>query len=141
MVENISIIGAGIGGLTLALALKQAGFSSTVYESAPEIKPVGAGIVMAGNAMQVFERLGIRQKVENAGRKISKLKITDASLQPIVEMDLIKFEQRYGVHNVAIHRADLQSILAEEVGFQNIELSKRLTKVEKNKDFRLTFED
>lgn len=141
MVENISIIGAGIGGLTLALALKQAGFSSTVYESAPEIKPVGAGIVMAGNAMQVFERLGIRQKVENAGRKISKLKITDASLQPIVEMDLIKFEQRYGVHNVAIHRADLQSILAEEVGFQNIELSKRLIKVEKDKSFRLTFED
>ena len=141
MTQKISIIGAGIGGLTLALALKRAGFIPTIYESAAEIKPVGAGIVMAGNAMQVFEKLGIRQKVEAAGRKISKLNITDAMLQPIVEVDLRRFEQRYGVCNIAIHRADLQSILAEEVGFQDIKLSKRLTKVEKNKDFRLTFED
>lgn len=141
MGAKIAIIGAGIGGLTLALALKRAGFTTTVYESAAEIKPVGAGIVMAGNAMQIFEKLGIRQKVENAGRKISVLKITNALLSPIVELDLKRFEQRYGVYNVAIHRADLQSILAEEVGFQQIELSKRLTHVEKKEDIHLSFED
>lgn len=63
MNSKLSIIGAGIGGLTLALTLKQAGFPFTVYESAPEIKPVGAGIVMANNALRIFEKLGIWKKI------------------------------------------------------------------------------
>lgn len=73
---SIAIIGAGIGGLTTALALKQSGQQARIYESASEIKPVGAGIVMANNAMQVYEKLGVRNKIEKAGRKISSIKIT-----------------------------------------------------------------
>lgn len=138
---KIAIIGAGIGGLTLALALKHAGFSFTVFESAPEIKPVGAGIVMAKNAMQIFEKLGIKEKIENAGSKISSLKITNEQLQPILKVDLTDFEKQYGVYNVAIHRADLQRVLAEEVGFENIHLSKRLQNIEKTKRYSLEFED
>lgn len=141
MKEKIAIIGAGIGGLTTALALKKAGFKPVIYESASEIQPVGAGIVMANNAMQIFEKLGVREKIENAGNRISSLEITNASLKPILEIDLRKFESRYGVHNVAIHRADLQRILAEEVGFDSIRLSKRLAKIEKNEEFQLSFED
>lgn len=137
----MAIIGAGIGGLTLALALKQAGLPFTVYESAPEINPVGAGIVMANNAMQIFEKLGIKEKIENAGCKISSLKITNEQLQPILKVDLNTFEKQYGVYNVAIHRADLQRILAEAVGFHNILLSKRLKNLKKNKEYSLEFED
>jgi len=65
--KRIAIIGAGIGGLTAALAFKQKGFNVIVYESAAEIKPVGAGIGIANNAMQIFEKLGIHKKIENAG--------------------------------------------------------------------------
>jgi 2-polyprenyl-6-methoxyphenol hydroxylase-like FAD-dependent oxidoreductase len=54
---NTTIIGAGIGGLTLGNILKQHQYDFTIYESAPEIKPVGAGIMMAVNAMQVFDQL------------------------------------------------------------------------------------
>ncbi|MFN8356477.1 MAG: FAD-dependent monooxygenase [Spirosomataceae bacterium] len=138
---KIAIIGGGIGGLTTALALIQNGQEVTVYESATEIKPVGAGIVMANNAMQVFDKLGIRAKIERAGCKISNIKITDAQLNTISVSDLTKFEIKYGVYNVAIHRADLQKILANEIGFQNIQLSKRLLKIEKENDFKLTFDD
>ncbi len=60
--NTISIIGAGIGGLTLGNILKQHEYDFTIYESAPEIKPVGAGIMMAVNAMQVFDRLGLKEK-------------------------------------------------------------------------------
>lgn len=138
---KIAIIGGGIGGLTTALALKQNGQEVTVYESATEIKPVGAGIVMANNAMQVFDKLGIRKKIESAGYKISTIKITDAQLNTISASDLTKFENKYGVYNVAIHRADLQNILADETGFQNLQLSKRLLKIEQENDFKLTFDD
>lgn len=138
---KIAIIGGGIGGLTTALALKQNGQEITIYESAPEIKPVGAGIIMAGNAMQIFERLGVRKKIESAGHRISNLKVTDAQLNTISESDLTAFEHKYGVYNVAIHRADLQSILAEEIGFEHIHLSKRLSHIEQGSDFTLTFDD
>lgn len=138
---KIAIIGGGIGGLTTALALKQNGQEVTVYESATEIKPVGAGIVMANNAMQVFDQLGVRKNIESAGHKISNIKITNTRLNTISASDLTKFENKYGVYNVAIHRAELQKILANEIGYQNIQLSKRLLKIEQDNDFKLTFDD
>ena len=49
---SIALIGGGIGGLTTALALKKANIPFILYEATPEIKPVGAGIVMANNAFQ-----------------------------------------------------------------------------------------
>src|SRR5690606_20456833 len=104
-------------------------------------KPVGAGILMANNAMQVFDKLGVRHKIENAGRKISNIKITNEQLKTISDVNLDKFESKYGVYNVAIHRADLQKILADEIGFENIKLSKRVLKIDKDSDFKLTFED
>lgn len=137
----ITIVGAGIGGLTTALALKRKDIHVEVYEGAPEIKPVGAGIVMANNAMQIFDRLGVRKAVEAAGCRISTIRITDEHLRTLSSSDLGKFEGRYGVYNVAIHRADLQQILAEAVGYDHIHLAKRLLMVEEKTGFTLRFDD
>jgi len=141
MIETINIIGAGIGGLTTALTLKQRGLNVNIFESSIEIKPVGAGIILANNAMQVFQKLGIQDKIENAGNKISFMKITDDQLKPLSVVNLSEYEQKYSVSNIAIHRGELQKILANEIGFENINLSKRLSKIEKNRLFKLTFED
>ncbi|BAP33572.1 putative monooxygenase [Chryseobacterium sp. StRB126] len=138
---KIAIIGGGIGGLTTALALQKNNLDVTIYESATEIKPVGAGIIMANNAMQVFDKLGIRQKIEKAGHKISNIKITDPQLKTLSDVQLNRFEHKYGVHNTAIHRGDLQMILAEEIGFENIKLAKRLSKIEQGNGYQFTFED
>ena len=70
MTETVNIIGAGIGGLTTALTLQQKGLNVKIFESSAEIKPVGAGIIMANNAMQVFQKLGIQDKIGKAGNKI-----------------------------------------------------------------------
>lgn len=141
MAEKIHIIGAGIGGLATALCLKQQGLEVEVIESAPEIKPVGAGIVMANNAMQVFDRLGLRPKIEAAGYRVSYMRITDAEFNELSAIDLAAFEQQYGVYNVAIHRADLQGILADELGHGQITLGKRLVQVDQEDGYRLHFED
>ncbi len=141
MKETVTIIGAGIGGLTTALTLKQKGLSVNIFESSAEIKPVGAGIIIANNAMQVFKKLGIQDKIEKAGNKISFMKITDTQLNTISVVELTEYEKKYGVHNIAIHRGELQKILANEVGYDNINLSKRLSKIEKTDLFKLTFED
>ncbi|QLC67208.1 FAD-dependent monooxygenase [Flavobacterium sp. LPB0248] len=67
MTETVNIIGAEIGGLTTALILKQKGLNVNIFEGSNEIKPVGAGIVIANNAMQVFKKMGIQDKIEKGG--------------------------------------------------------------------------
>lgn len=141
MTGTVSIIGAGIGGLTTALMLKQKGLNVRVFESSAALKPVGAGIILANNAMQVFKKLGVQDRIEQAGNKISRMKITDASLHSLSVVNLAEYEEQYGVCNVAVHRGELQRILAAELGYERIELSKRLTKIEKAGVFNLTFED
>ncbi|MCT2409606.1 FAD-dependent monooxygenase [Chryseobacterium antibioticum] len=139
--NTISIIGAGIGGLALGNILKQHQFDCTVYESAPEIKPVGAGIMMAVNAMQIFDRLGLKEKIENAGNKIHGISITDESLKPITKTSILALEKKYNSCNVAIHRAELQRILAENIGYEHIQLNHSLSKIEKKDHYSLHFEN
>ena len=141
MKETITIIGAGIGGLVTALTLRQQGYAVHIYEGAAEIKPVGAGIIMANNAMQVFKSLGLHQQVEKAGNRISAMKITDNDLKALSVVDLKDFEKQYGVCNIAIHRGALQQLLVEALGKEHISLSKRLVKIEKKDDYHLYFED
>jgi 2-polyprenyl-6-methoxyphenol hydroxylase-like FAD-dependent oxidoreductase len=141
MSNKISIIGAGIGGLTLAITLKQRGLECHVYEASSELRPVGAGIIIANNAMQVFKKLGLDQKISAAGNKLSFMKITDAQLKNLSVINLNTYEQKYGVHNIAIHRGELQKILVNELGLENISLSKRLARIENTSPIQLTFED
>ncbi|RLJ32688.1 2-polyprenyl-6-methoxyphenol hydroxylase-like FAD-dependent oxidoreductase [Chryseobacterium sp. 7] len=139
--DTISIIGAGIGGLTLGNVLKQHHYDFTIYESAPEIKPVGAGIMMAVNAMQVFDGLGLKEKIENAGNKIHRIIISDESMRPISKTEILELEKQYNSCNVAIHRAELQRILAENLNQDSIQLNHSLQKIRKEENYILDFEN
>lgn len=139
--NSISIIGAGIGGLTLGNVLKQHNLDFTIYESAPEIQPVGAGIMMAVNAMQIFDKLGLKEKIEKAGNKIHGISITDEKLKPITKTNISELEKKYNSCNVAIYRAELQKILAENIGFEHIKLGHSLAQIEKKENYILNFEN
>jgi len=139
--NQISIIGAGIGGLTLGNILKQQNLDFTIYESAPEIKSVGAGIMMAVNAMQIFDKLDLKDKIENRGNKIHGIFITDEKLKTISTTNVLAIEKKFNSCNVAIHRAELQNILAENLGFENIKLNHSLKKTQKKENYHLNFEN
>ncbi|GAA5102313.1 FAD-dependent monooxygenase [Chryseobacterium ginsengisoli] len=139
--NSISIIGAGIGGLTLGNILKQHNLDFTIYESAPEIKPVGAGIMMAINAMQIFDKLGLKEKIENVGNKINGISITDEKFRLISKTNVLELEKKYNSCNVAIHRAELQRILSENIGFENIKLNHSLSSIHKKENYVLKFEN
>ena len=64
---QVAIVGAGIAGLTAAIALKKMGLRPVIYEAAPQIKALGAGLTLAANAIKGFERLGIAEKVVARG--------------------------------------------------------------------------
>lgn len=141
LMNQISIIGAGIGGLTLGNILKQHDLDFTIYESASEIKPVGAGIMMAVNAMQIFDKLGLKEKIESKGNKIHGICIADEKLKTISTTNVLALEKKFNSCNVAIHRAELQNILAENLGFENIQLNHSLNQIKKKENYILKFEN
>lgn len=61
---RVALVGAGIGGLTAAAALHQRGFEVSVYERAPHLGEVGAGLQMAPNAVKVLRALGVEEAFE-----------------------------------------------------------------------------
>ena len=129
---QIDIIGAGIGGLTTAIALEQKGFKTRIFEQAETIKPIGAGILLANNAMQVYEKLGLRKTIEENGNPISALNITDANLKLLFKVDLTYFEKKFKVKNVAIHRGVLQQILVDKLNDSSLKLNYKLKEVTEN---------
>lgn len=139
--KNINIIGAGIGGLTSALTLRKAGFQSHIFERAQSIEPLGAGIILASNAMQVMRYLGLSERLAKKGHPLDKMKIVDPKLALLSVVDLDNVRQTFGIGSLAIHRADLQQLLIEEVGMEHISLGKELIKINKEEDFMLTFAD
>jgi 2-polyprenyl-6-methoxyphenol hydroxylase-like FAD-dependent oxidoreductase len=138
---KIDIIGAGIGGLTAAIALQQKGIAFRLFEQAKSLEPMGAGILLGSNAMQVYEKLGLREKIERAGNILDKMNITRPDLQPITSVDLDYFEKKYGVKSVAIHRSTLQNILLEELPKQSIHLDKKLTQITNDDPLLIQFSD
>src|SRR5687768_14407616 len=64
---RVAVIGGGIGGLSAALSLLQAGFAVDVYEQAPALTEVGGGINMGPNAIGILQRLGLGPGLDREG--------------------------------------------------------------------------
>jgi 2-polyprenyl-6-methoxyphenol hydroxylase-like FAD-dependent oxidoreductase len=130
----ILIIGAGIAGLTTAIALKQKGIEFLVVEAVPEIKGLGAGISLAGNAMRVLKNLGVDEDVKNKGHQITSMVIQDKTGKYISAMDAEKLSNQYGLDNVAIHRGALHEVLLSRVDPQKIITGKKAIGFENEHD-------
>src|SRR5215212_3515336 len=116
------IVGAGIGGLTAAIALRRAGIEATVFERAGEIKEVGAGILLAANAVRALGELGLFHEVSQLGTPASAGQIRSWRGEALAEVPTRELERRSGAPSVAVHRADLQSFLLNEAGENNVVL-------------------
>jgi 2-polyprenyl-6-methoxyphenol hydroxylase-like FAD-dependent oxidoreductase len=104
---RILIIGAGIGGLTTAIALRQAGVDAHVFERAAELKELGAGIGLSPNAIRVLKHLGLMQQVLEKGTVI------ETATTYATTGKIIGTLPTHGtdVPGVCLHRADLQQLL------------------------------
>ena len=108
---RVLIIGGGIGGVTAAVALSRRGIDTQVFEAAPELRPVGKGIWVPANALQVLERLGLSDAIAHAGWHLERIQLRTTS-GVLQDHDLQKAQERFGHTNISIHRAELLRILA-----------------------------
>jgi 2-polyprenyl-6-methoxyphenol hydroxylase-like FAD-dependent oxidoreductase len=113
--KKIIIIGGGIGGLTTAIALKQKNFDVEVYEQAPKITEAGAAIWIANNALNVFDRLGLVNDLIKLGREMDSANVVYTDGRTISKIDNTKLQVKYKYKSIAIHRADLQGFLYQNI--------------------------
>ncbi len=128
---HIVVAGAGIGGLTAALALARSGYKITVLERAGAIEEVGAGVQLAANATRCLKALGVYERVREAAVEPTGFAVMDGrSGRTLTRAPMgASAEARFGGPFLVIHRADLQGALAQaarETAAIEIRLGRRI---------------
>jgi salicylate hydroxylase len=113
--RHVIVAGAGIGGLTAAIALARAGMRVTVLEQAQKLEETGAGLQLSPNASRVLIALGLRERLEAAAVTPKAIRVmAGGSGREIVRIPLGNdMERRYGAPYWSMHRGDLQLALAD----------------------------
>ena len=115
--RHVIVAGAGIAGLTAALALTRAGIRVTVFEQAEKLEEAGAGLQLSPNGSCVLIALGLRERLASVAVAPQAIRVmAGGSAREIVRIPLgDEAERRYGAPYWSIHRGDLQSALADAV--------------------------
>jgi salicylate hydroxylase len=115
--NQIGIVGGGIGGLTAALALLRQGFDVAVYEQAPELKELGAGVQISSNGTRVLYALGLGPAIERVGVVVAGKEIrlwSTGQTWKLFDLGAVSVE-RYGFPYMMLHRGDLHAALLEAI--------------------------
>jgi 2-polyprenyl-6-methoxyphenol hydroxylase-like FAD-dependent oxidoreductase len=138
---SIAIVGAGLGGLTAASTLRQAGFDVRVYEQATRFSRIGAGIQMMPNSVKVLRRIGVEARVRGTSfQPYSHLNRVWDTGEVLRELPMP--EELFGAPYLCMHRADLHEALASVLPADIIELRRRLTGLDETRgQVTLTFDD
>lgn len=114
---KIAIIGAGIGGLTAALALLQRGFDVQVYEQASQLAEIGAGVQISPNGIRVLSALGLGPAIEAAAAEPQGKRVrlwNTGQTWNLFDLGALS-RQRYGFPYLTMHRGDLHRVLVDGV--------------------------
>jgi salicylate hydroxylase len=123
----VVIIGAGVGGLTLALLLRQRGILAEVLEQSAELREVGAAVSLAANATRVLRHLGLGEALARVSTEPAALIHRDGrdGRRIAVSPGPRWYEGRFGAPFSSLHRAVLQRLLAEALGPEHLHLGCR----------------
>jgi len=138
---SIAVVGAGMGGLTVAASLRHVGFDVLIYEQAPHFARIGAGIQMMPNSMKVLRQIGIEQRLRAVSfAPHSHLnRVWDTGE---VTRELPMPESLHGAPYLCMHRADLHNALLSALPDEIIRLGKKLVGLDQATDrVVLTFAD
>jgi 2-polyprenyl-6-methoxyphenol hydroxylase-like FAD-dependent oxidoreductase len=139
---KIAILGAGIGGLTMAQFLVKNDIAFDLYESSSSIKPVGAGIWMPPNAMQVFAKLHLHQVILARGIPLDTMQLLDLSMKPISVIEGGRLASQYEFPTISIKRHELRTILRQNLPEGSLHLGYECEQIErKTSSISLSFKN
>ena len=144
--KNIAIVGGGIGGLAAALALIRQGIDVAVYEQAPELKELGAGVQISSNGTRVLYALGLGPAIEKVGVIVAGKEIrlwSTGQTWKLFDLGAVSVE-RYGFPYMMFHRGDLHAALLDGIRRERpdaIHLNRKCVDITQNADgVEMTFE-
>lgn len=129
---KVIIVGAGMGGLTAALALQQAGYTVEVYDRAPELRPAGAGISLWSNGVKVLNRLGLGEAIASLGGQMDFMSYLAKTGETLTHFALAPLVLLVGQRPYPVARTDLQKMLLDEVGAGAVSLGCNCVAVEQD---------
>lgn len=140
---SVAIVGGGIGGLTLAIALHTAGVPVRIFESAPAFAEIGAGIAIGPNAQLALQRLGLYETFlefadfPSVPNLFFQWRLAEPEEQTLLSETVCK---KFGM--ASIHRAELLDAFVKKVPKEICSFGKRLASIDQGEDgVRLVFED
>jgi FAD-dependent urate hydroxylase len=132
--QKVVIIGAGMGGLATGIALKQAGYEVEIYDLVSELRAAGAAISLWSNGVKVLNRMGLGAALAKVGGQMERMayyshtgeQLTDFSLDPLVK--------RVGQRPYPVARTDLQQMLLETFGAEQVFLNAKCVDIQQTQD-------
>ena len=128
------VVGAGIGGLAAAVALRRLGWQVEVFERARQLGEVGAAVSIAPNAVKALRALGLEPALRSAASALDGLESRARGGRRITSVSAALLRDRYGAGLYNIHRAALHSLLLEALGSGSVRTSRTVTAVSTDQD-------
>jgi salicylate hydroxylase len=126
-----AVVGGGIGGLAAAAALTRAGIEASVYEQAPDIGEIGAGVLIGPNSVRLLHRLGLAEAIDEVGGWVGEgstyYRHDGTKVAPVMTTDSSGWAAMYGMH-----RADLVDVLRRAVPDGNVHPGHRAVSFEQD---------
>ncbi|MEO4109849.1 FAD-dependent urate hydroxylase HpxO [Acinetobacter pittii] len=133
---NVVIIGAGMGGLTTGIALKKFGHQVRIFEQTEKILPVGAAISLWSNGVKCLNYLGLTDQIAKLGGQMDDLAYVDGLTGDVMtQFSLLPLIEEVGQRPYPVARADLQNMLMDEFGRDQIYLGKKMVSLEDKADY------
>ncbi|WP_369790455.1 FAD-dependent urate hydroxylase HpxO [Rouxiella sp. WC2420] len=129
------VIGGGIGGTCAAIALKRFGIETAVFEAVKEIKPVGAAISIWPNGVKCLNYLGMKDAIRELGGQMRYMAYNEYQQgQTMTRFSMDPLIQSVGEQPYPVARAELQALLLDTYGRNDVQFGKRVTHVEESAD-------
>lgn len=134
--KRIIVAGAGLGGLTAAIALRRFGFEVTVLEQAAQLREIGAGVQLAPNAMKVLRALGLEQQAAEIGFEPRAHVVRNWKTSEVLALTPYKgvLNETFGAAYYGYHRAELHDLLRSALPADIVRLGARCVSVREEGD-------